>query len=50
MEKLKIIKVDKIVHKSLKYRALKNDTTMIEEVNEILTTKLKEDGDLIESE
>ena len=41
------VTLGKKVHKSLKYRALKNDTTMIEEVNRILRQKLEEDGDLI---
>jgi len=46
----KLIKVNKNIHNSIKIRAVKKDTTIEQEANEILTNKLEEDGDLIESE
>lgn len=49
MEK-KLIKVNKKIHDSIKIRAVKRDSTIEQEVNDILGTKLEEDGDLVESE
>ncbi|GAI72417.1 unnamed protein product [marine sediment metagenome] len=38
------------VWQSLKIRSAKKNTQIIEETDSILRTKLKEDGDLVESE
>lgn len=46
----KYIRVNRNIHNSIKIRAVKKDTTIEKEANEILTSKLEEDGDLIESE
>ena len=50
MNERKTVNLDYKLHKTLKKRALEKEKTLISEVNDILETKLKEDGDLIGSE
>ena len=46
---MKHVKVNINIHKALKTRAFKHDSTIEKEIFDILVHKLKEDGDLIES-
>lgn len=46
----KLIKVNKKLHDSIKIRAVKRESIIKQEVNDIFETILEEDGDLIESE
>ena len=46
---MKHVKVNVNIHKALKTRAFKRESTIEKEIFDILEAKLKEDGDLIES-